>query len=173
MTYAEEILSGLTEVPCPQYPGEIIVRGQAEPILISPLKENILIAACQVSESKGRIIAAAHSIFLDYLFENSEDEREKRQLGCNLFKWLTKASSELSSLDKVVQIDKIDDDLLCYKHFKLITWDYKIRVNEAIIKRIKLYLDDGGNNYKDDEYQGLFKKKYRYQFWRKETLKFV
>ena len=35
MSYAEEILSGLTEVPCPQYPGDIIVRGKAEPVLIS------------------------------------------------------------------------------------------------------------------------------------------
>ena len=92
---------------------------------------------------RGRIIAAAHSIFLDYLFENSEDEHEKRQLGNNLFKWLTK-SADLQDRDQIVDIDHIDAGLLCYSHYKLITWDYKIKVNNETIKRLKLYLNDGG-----------------------------
>ncbi len=149
MKYAAEILQGLDEIPVPEYPGDILLSNTAQSILINPIKGNCLLAACVVG--KGKLLAAAHTSFLDYLndsYKIGADEIDKKAFSENLTRWLCIDNSRPFPLNDsdVVDIHEIDD-LDKIDRFRLIKWNNMVTVPEELTSGLLLsYLL--GNNLK-------------------------
>ncbi len=159
MTYAATILQGLDEVAVPEYPGDIIVSNNAQPILINPIKGNCLLAACIVG--KGKLLVASHSSFLDFLSDNYKigaDETDKKAFSENLTRWLCidnnrpfpLVDTDVADISEISEFDKIST-------FRLIKWNNMVTVPEELTSGLLLsYLLGNKSNISNSIFRKYF-----------------
>ena len=85
---SDEILSGLSTIPSPLYPGRLICTADSQPVFTGQKSSEVFLAACHLE--KGRVFVAAHDIYLDWV--NSQEEHIKPFMD-NVKGWLVSDQS--------------------------------------------------------------------------------
>jgi hypothetical protein len=141
--YEREILHGLDEVPTPNYPGTLVVMGDAQAVFTVNSPGDTIMAATQYGS--GRLFATAHDNYIKWLLgtiDENENQKVISKFVKNLKKWLTREANVAA--ERIIKFSDLDASGKSFDDFKLITWNHSYDPDEEMQERLLEYVSNGG-----------------------------
>jgi hypothetical protein len=144
VSFCNEILDGLTEIPVSGSPGCMLVVGKnAQAILTNQNSNDVFLAASELDA--GRIFVAGHTCYGEWLFKAKQKNHLQTALMNNVTKWLTRSDRAVDD-DEILDVHKASTAPKDWAKYKIAYWsphNHK-ELSESVQGELLEFLSKGG-----------------------------